>query len=220
MSHPFNFLQGDSGVAPYPSGFSGVFTPTGMLETPWFYQWRADHEVYEQKPSLEIGFSGSQEAGVSFDSNTQEFVFSGALMGLKSGAADFLASFSGQQLKANLDSGNFQINFSGRLSGVPQETNNIDLIITGLQKAYPINLSEMDCVLSGSKPFSATEQGDFISRISGNIIKSDKDLVSFSVTFSGVEWNSYRPRIKTPIGPDTVSMGISIVRIVWSRAGG
>jgi hypothetical protein len=218
MSKPFNFYQGSG--APYPNGFSGVFTPTGMLETSWYYQWRADQDVYEQKPQLEVRVSGQVGGGASYDAYYQAIVYSGSLMGLKSGFADLRTVFTGQKSKANIDAYSYQSRFTGRISGYPQEFGEITLKITGAQKAYPIDVGDLDLSFSGQMPLSVSDSANFKSSFSGNIIKSDKDLVSFSVTFSGVEWNSYRPRIKTPITPDSAAMSLSIVRIVWSRAGG
>lgn len=218
MSKPFNFFQGSG--APYPNGFSGVFTPTGMLETPWFYQWRADQDVYEQKPNLEVSISGEVQAGASYELYYQEIFYSGSLMGLKSGVANLFSSFTGQQSKANIDTYNSQINFSGRISGYPQELSDITLKVTGQQKGYPMDESSVDVVMSGQLPPSIAESPNFQSSFTGNIIKSDRDLVSFNVAFSGVEWNSYHPRINTSLIPDSAAMSMSLVRIVWSRAGG
>jgi hypothetical protein len=220
MSHPYNFYQGISGVAPYPSGLTGVYTPTGFLETPFSYHLRTDQDLYEQKPQLEISLSGQVPAGASFVRFYHEFVFSGSLMGLKSGFADFLSSFSGQQSKANLDNPTLSSSFTGRFTGQPINVGEITLKVTGSQKGYPMNDGEMDMFLSGQKPTAPQVSASLESNWSGNIIKSDRDSVSFSVSFSGVEWNSYRPRIKSPINPDTASMSISLTRIVWSRAGG
>jgi hypothetical protein len=220
MSHPYNFYQGLSGVAPYPSGLTGVYTPSGFLETPSFYQLRADQDLYEQRPQLEIGLSGGLTSGPSFVRFYHEFVFSGSLMGLKSGVADFLSSFSGQQSKSNFDRPTLETHFSGRFTGQSLDKGDITLKVTGSQKGYPIDVGEMGAALSGNKPTAPSESGTLQFNWSGNIIKSDRDSVSFSVSFSGVEWNSYRPRIKTPIDPDTTSMSISLTKIVWSRAGG
>jgi hypothetical protein len=220
MSHPYNFYQGLSGVAPYPSGLTGVYTPTGFLETPFFYQFRADQDLYEQKPQFEIGISGNVPGGGGFVKFYHEFVFSGSLMGLKSGTADFRSSFSGQQSKANLDTSTLQSNFSGRFTGQPIEQGDITLKITGSQKGFSTDQGEMEVIMSGQKPTAPQDSASLLSNWSGNIIKSDRDLVSFNVSFSGVEWNSYRPRIKSSISPDACSMSISLTRIVWSRAGG
>jgi hypothetical protein len=218
MSKPFNFYQGSG--APYPNGFSGVFTPTGMLETPWYYQWRADQDVYEQKPNLEVNISGEVSAGAAYDRYYQEIFYSGSLMGLKSGAADLFSSFTGQQSKANIDAYNTQVSFSGRISGYPQEQGEITLKITGQQKWQLLDESSIDTVLSGQLPPSISESPNFQSSFSGNIVKSDRDRVSFNVAFSGTEWDSYHPRISRALSPDSAQMSISLVRIVWSRAGG
>lgn len=218
MSHPYNFYQG-SGLNFYPSGFSGIYIPTGMLDTPMYFHWRIDQELFEQRPSFSINLSYSLESGPKFNTNDYRVVFSGELLGLRSGISDYRVSFSGQKNNSNLNTSLINVNISGEQKG-NLDTHNLSLNLTGTHKNHTIDNGLLDLFLSGAFTPAVIDYSNFNCSLSGNFIKSKKDTSLLGITFTGLEWDVYHPKINIILDTEQADINVSLVRIVWSRAGG
>jgi hypothetical protein len=221
MSRPFNFFQfAESGqVSAYPSQFSGFYTPRGMVDAPDNYYYRLDQESFETPANYKLDISADLKS-TNPDNYNLTFVASGNFFGVSFDDASLIQALSGQCPKTDLDVPTFISSFSGNFTDSNIDIPAMRIVTSGQFPDSYQDLSSIYIFTSGQKMGDSVENATNVSKFTGNFFKYERESVSLGANLSSITWSVGHEKRRLDLGIDTGTLGVTLSKIFWSRAGG
>lgn len=194
MSNQFNFFQydgtGSDGkpyrINPIVTYFTGVYFPAELIEgSDVGFIWRIKEDDVFYPTRYDTRFKG--EVGKSSnDVHSYSFLVSGNLFPVSSDSGAYWFAQSGNQIRDNIDTITGTIPFSGAVKSGQGDNPTYYLAFSGAFPIFYNDSSNLDITLHNNLLTGTNDYQDFSNRISGSVVRKNKDNANIDFNFTGV----------------------------------